>query len=159
MHEARARADGLALDRLAPPALPRAPRRARWARASSCGALGFGPVPGAAGRFVRPAAASAAAAATLIQVTVEPGDVTVPPGATLEARAQVEGTTRRPTLVFAREGARDERVAMDKVEDRWVAAVRGIAAPGNYWVEVSGVKSPLVRRSRSRARRASSRST
>jgi len=141
VHEARVRADGLALDRLAPPALPR-----RWAAALGGGVLlwgiGFGLFPGplgaSFGRLLNPQAA----AATLIKVTVEPGDVTVPPGATLEARARVEGTTRRPTLVFDRGGARNERVAMDKVEDRWVAAVRGIAAPGTYWVEVSGVRSP-----------------
>ena len=141
VHEARVRADGLALDRLAPPALPK-----RWAGALGAAVLlwglGFGLFPGplgaSFGRLMNPQAA----AATLIKVTVEPGDVTVPPGATLEARAHVEGTTRRPTLVFARGDGRPERVAMDRVDERWVASVRGIAAPGTYWVEVSGVRSP-----------------
>lgn len=142
VHEARRRADGLELGRLAPSPLPR-----RWVFALggsvALWALGFGLFPGPLGgafdRLLHPRAA----AATLIRVTVEPGDITMPPGATLEARAQVEGTTRRPTLVFARgDQEKNERVAMDRLGDRWVASVRGIAAPGTYWAEVSGVKSP-----------------
>jgi len=138
--EARSTAHGLALEKLAPPALPR-----RWAGllglAVALYAIGFGFFPGPLGgswnRMLHPRAA----AATLIQVTVEPGDITVPPGATLEARAQVTGTTRRPTLVFTRSTSKNDRIGMDRVGERWVASVRGIAAPGTYWVEVSGVRS------------------
>ena len=142
VHEARRRADGLELRRLAPPALPR-----RWALAlggaTLLWALGFGIFPGPLGASFDRLLHPRAAAATLIRLTVEPGDVTIPPGATLEARARVEGTTRRPTLVFARSGEKNQRVGMDRLGDRWVASVRGIAALGSYWVEVSGVKSPL----------------
>ena len=139
--EARTTAHGLALDRLAPPAMPR-----RWTALLGAAALlyaiGFGFFPGPMGSSFNRMLQPRAAAATLIQVTVEPGDVTVPPGATLEARAQVTGTTRRPTLVFPRGTSKNDRVAMDRVGERWVGSVRGIAAPGSYWVEVSGVKSP-----------------
>jgi hypothetical protein len=59
-------------------------------------------------------------------------------------RADVTGTSRKPTLVFAR-GAKNERVTMERANDgvRFEGAVRGIAAPGSYWVEAAGVKSPL----------------
>jgi hypothetical protein len=142
VHEARVRADGLALQDLAPSALPR-----RWALvlggAVALWGLGFGLFPGPLGASFDRLLHPRAAAATLIKVSVEPGDVTVPPGATLEVRARVDGTTRRPTLVFARAGEKNQRVGMDRLDDRWVGSVRGIAAPGSYWVEVSGVRSPL----------------
>jgi len=139
--EARRRADTIELTRLAPRALPKRPARALGG-AALLWVVGFGLLPGPLGASLDRLLHPAAAAATLIKIAVEPGDVTIPPGATLEARAKVEGTSHRPTLVFAR-GDRNERVAMDKVDGRWVAAVRGIAAPGTYWVEASGVKSPL----------------
>ena len=139
--EARRKADGLELARLAPRVLPRP-----WALALGAAALvwaaGLGLFPGPLGASLDRLLHPRAAAATLIRLTVEPGDVTVPPGATLEARATIEGTTRRPTLIFAR-GDRNERVVMDRLGERWVASVRGIAAPGSYWVEVAGLRSPL----------------
>ncbi|MEP7028595.1 MAG: hypothetical protein ABI960_08360, partial [Candidatus Eisenbacteria bacterium] len=139
--EARRRADGLAFAELAPRALPRRPMLA-LAGGAVLWALGLGLFPGPLGASFDRLLHPRAAAATLIRLTVEPGDVTIPPGATLEARATVEGTSRRPTLVFAH-GGRNERVAMDASGDHWVGSVRGVAEAGTYWAEVAGVRSPL----------------
>ncbi len=139
--EARRRADGLAFAQLAPRALPGRPLLALGGAVVLWG-LGLGLFPGPLGASFDRLLHPRAAAATLIRLSVEPGDMTIPPGATLEARATVEGTSRRPTLVFAR-GGRNERVAMDAVSGRWVGSVRGVSEPGTYWVEVAGVKSPL----------------
>jgi hypothetical protein len=141
--EANRRAPGLDLAALAPRAVP---RRALlvFAGASAAWLLGMlvapGPLGTSFGRMLDPRAA----AATLVTLSVEPGDVTLPPGATLHVRALVEGSGRRPTLVFSH-GGKKERVRMEPAEatGRYEAAVRGVAEPGNYQVEVAGVTSPL----------------
>ena len=143
VREANRRAPGLDLGALAPRAVP---RRALvvFAAATAAWALGMivapGPLGTSFGRILNPRAA----AATLVTLEVEPGDVTLPPGATLHVRALVEGSGRRPTLVFER-GGKTERVRMETAEasGRFEAAVRGVAEPGTYKVEVAGVSSPL----------------
>jgi hypothetical protein len=153
--EAARRADGLSLVALAPTALPRNTARllglavALWALG-----LGFfgGPLGGSVDRLLHPGAA----AATLVKIAVEPGDITLPPGATLHVRATVTGTTQHPTLHFARPGGEDH-VGMDRAPDDAPAAaapgmapartfdgaVRNVATNGTYWVEALGVRSPL----------------
>jgi hypothetical protein len=139
--EARTTANRIALDRLAPPPMPR-----KWAGLLGVAvllyAIGFGFFPGPLGSSFNRMLHPRAAAATLIQVTVEPGDITVPPARRSRRARQVTGTSRRPTLVFTRGSSKNDRIGMDRVGERWVASVRGIAAPGTYWVEVSGVRSP-----------------
>ena len=143
VREANRRAPGLDLAALAPRAVP---RRALvvFTAATVAWALGMivapGPLGTSFGRILNPRAA----AATLVTLEVEPGDVTLPPGATLHVRALVEGSGRRPTLVFER-GGKTERVRMETAEatGRFEAAVRGVAEPGTYMVEVAGVSSPL----------------
>ena len=141
--EANRRAGGLDLSPLLPRAVPRRALLGLVATAVAW-ALGFaiapGPLGGALDRLLHPRAA----VATLVSLAVEPGDVTLPPGATLFVRAKVEGTGRTPTLVFTHGGTHD-RVRMEPAADdgRFEASVRGVAEPGTYRVEVSGVKSPL----------------
>ena len=141
--EANRRAPGLDLGALAPRALPR-PALFAFAGALAAWTLGLlvapGPLGTSFGRILDPRGA----AATLVTLSVEPGDVTLPPGATLHVRALVEGSGRRPTLVFEH-GGEVERVRMEPAESagRWEAAIRGIADPGIYKVEVAGVTSPL----------------
>lgn len=152
-HEASRRVDTLDLNALAPSALPRktslllAGAAALWT-----GAFVFwpGPFGDSLDRIRNPRAA----AATLVHLSVEPGDITVPPGATLHVRAAVTGTGRKPVLHVSR-GDKDEKLVMDRTEGgarnassmeeahRFEGAVRGIASPGTYWVEVAGVRSPL----------------
>lgn len=141
--EANRRAAGLDLDPLLPRAVPRrgllvlGGALAAWAIAFLAAP---GPFGGALDRILHPRAA----AATLVAIAVEPGDVTLPPGATLHVRAKVDGTGRAPTLVWTH-GKETERVRMEPAaaDGRFEAAVRGVAEPGNYRVEVAGVKSPL----------------
>ncbi len=149
---AQARAGRAPLVELAPPVLPRAALRllALALGAWAIGLVGFGaPLRGSVTRLLHPSAA----AATLVKITVEPGDITLPPGATLHVRASVTGTAQRPTLHFVREGGADE-VAMDKVPaadapggagrgTAFDAAIANVAASGTYWVEALGVRSPL----------------
>jgi hypothetical protein len=149
--EASRRVDAVDLDALAPRTLPRA---AAWLLAAGVALWGAGfalfpgPLGGALDRLFHPRAA----AASIVQITLEPGDVTIPPGATLHVRATVLGTNRRPTLVFARAG-KNERFAMERADGagagvgagadgaRYEGAVRGVSAPGVYWVEAAGVRS------------------
>jgi hypothetical protein len=141
--EANRRAGGLDLSPLLPRALPR-PALLALVGAAAAWALGFaiapGPLGGALDRLFHPRAA----AASLVTIAVEPGDVTLPPGATLFVRAKVEGTASAPTLRFEHGGTTD-RVRMEPAaaDGRFEASVRGVAEPGMYRVEVAGVKSPL----------------
>ncbi len=141
--EANRRAGGLDFAPLLPRAVPR-PALLGLGAAAAAWALGFaiapGPLGGALDRLLHPRAA----AATMVSLSVEPGDVTLPPGATLFVRAKVDGTGRAPTLVFEH-GGKTERVRMEPAaaDGRFEASVRGVAESGTYLVEVAGVKSPL----------------
>ncbi len=153
--EASRRVDRLDLKALAPPAVP---RKVALLLAAAAGLwdAGFALWPGPFGDSLERLLHPRAAAATLVRIVVEPGDITVPPGATLHVRADVSGTSRKPALVFTR-GGKNERVTMDRSDDvagsagasgsgdarRFEGVVRGIAAPGTYWVEAAGVRSPL----------------
>ncbi len=141
--EANRRAGSLDLAPLLPRALPR-PALLGLGAATAAWALAFGLAPGPLGGALDRLFHPRAAAATLVSLTVEPGDVTLPPGATLFVRAKVDGTGRAPTLVFEHGGTRD-RVRMEPAaaDGRFEASVRGVAEPGTYQVEVAGVKSPL----------------
>lgn len=141
--EANRRAPELDLAALAPRALPR-PAILGLVAALVAWGLGFLVAPGPLGDSLGRLRDPRAAAASLVAVEVEPGDVTLPPGATLHVRALVTGTSRRPTLTFDH-GGRREQVRMEPAEapGRFEAALRGVAEAGTYRVEVSGVSSPL----------------
>jgi hypothetical protein len=141
--EANRRAGALDLAALAPRATPR-PALLAVAAAIGAWVLGMVLAPGPLGESFQRMLDPRAAAATLVSLAVEPGDVTLPPGATLHVRAVVKGSGRRPTLVFEH-GGRKERLRMEAAEagGRWEVAVRGVAEPGTYRVEVAGVASPL----------------
>ncbi len=141
--EANRRAAGLDLVALAPRALPR-PAVLGLVAALAAWGLGLLVAPGPLGSSLGRIADPRAAAVALVAIDVEPGDVTLPPGATLHVRARVEGTGRRPTVVFEH-GGRTERVRMEPAEagGRFEVALRGVAEPGVYRVEVAGVSSPL----------------
>lgn len=141
--EANRKAGGLDLGVLAPRATPRPALVVAGAALAAWG-LGLAFAPGPLGESFARILDPHAAAATLVSLAVEPGDVTLPPGATLHVRALVEGSGRRPMLVFEH-GGQKERLRMEAAEadGRWEVAVRGVAEPGTYRVEVAGVTSPL----------------
>ena len=90
--------------------------------------------------------ATAAAPVTLV---VEPGSVTVTPGASLAVRARVSGTDRAPRLDRDEPGARSNAPAAEGRDEHgdqvWRFDLAQLTRTQDYWVEVAGAKSPRYR--------------
>ena len=88
-------------------------------------------------------------AAAPIALTVEPGSVTVTPGATLAVRARVSGTDRAPRLDRDEPGARTSVATAegrDEHGDRvWRFDLAQLTRTQDYWVRVAGARSPRYR--------------
>jgi len=88
---------------------------------------------------------SPASAAPPVALTVEPGDVTLVPGASLAIRARVEGSGEAPRLVGP--GAAPAAVLEGSADGgrRWRFDLPPVTAPRTYAVRVASVSSPQYR--------------
>ncbi len=88
---------------------------------------------------------SPASAAPPVTLAVEPGDVTLVPGASLAVRARVGGSDAPPRLLGA--GAAPAAVLETRADGqrRWRFDLPPVTAPRDYAVRVAGVTSPSYR--------------
>jgi len=88
---------------------------------------------------------SPGSAAPPVAIAVEPGDVTLVPGASLSIRARIEGSTEPPKLTG--EGAAPAPVleSSDATQRRWRFDLPPVTAPREYAVRVAAVTSPNYR--------------
>ncbi len=130
---------------------PIAPRRPAWRMGGAMAAIVVAALllPGRTSRSWE-TLWSPAAAAPPVLLSVEPGSVTVTPGATLAVRARVWGTDRAPRLDRSRPPAGGGSGAVSAVpegrEERgarvWRFDLAQLTHPQEYRVQVAGVSSP-----------------
>ena len=84
-------------------------------------------------------------AAPVVTLAVEPGDVTLVPGASLAVRARVEGSASAPRLLG--DGAAPEAVLESNAQGarRWRFDLPPVTRPRDYAVRVAAVSSPRYR--------------
>jgi hypothetical protein len=141
--QARRRLEEVPLDRTIPPLRARVPLTAIAAAVLALVAsAALAPEPTLAAWRTLWSPASAAPPVTL---AVEPGDVTLVPGASLSVRARVEGTEAAPRLL----GEGDSPAAVvESLADggrRWRFDLPPVTAPRDYAVRVAAVTSPVYR--------------
>ena len=88
-------------------------------------------------------------AAPPITLVVEPGSVTVTPGASLAVRARVLGTDQSPRLARDEPGARSASPSPEGRDDQgarvWRFDLAQLTRTQEYWVQVAGTRSPRYR--------------
>src|SRR5262245_1395569 len=88
---------------------------------------------------------SPAAAAPPVELTVEPGDVTLVPGASLAVRARVQGSGSAPRLLGGEAAPAPVLEAETGGARRWRFDLPPVTAPRDYSVRVAAVTSPTYR--------------
>jgi hypothetical protein len=140
--EAARRLDGVPLEALRPRVAARRPLVTMVLSLAVLAALGLA-LPGAVTRSWR-TLLDPRAAAPPVRLEVEPGSVTVTPGAALAVRARVQGTGARPRLITAGTAAVEVvREGEGRAGERlWRFDLTQLTRPIAYRVRVAGVESP-----------------
>ena len=144
--EAARRLEGVPLEALRPRVAARRPLLAMAVSLAALAALGLA-LPGPTARSWR-SLLDPRAAAPPVRLVVEPGSVTVTPGAALAVRARVWGTRRAPAPRSPTRPARVEAVREGEGAEReqlWRFDLTQLTRPLEYRVRVAGVESPRYR--------------